>query len=54
MPLYRLIEDELEELQRYLDNNLAKDYIRPSTSPASYPVIFVSKKNGTRRLYIDY
>jgi hypothetical protein len=27
MPLYQLIENELEELQRYLDDNLAKGYI---------------------------
>jgi hypothetical protein len=54
MPLYRLTEDELKELRRYLDDNLAKGYIRPSTSPAGYPVIFVPKKDGTRRLCVDY
>jgi hypothetical protein len=54
MPLYRLTEDELEELQRYLDDNLAKGYIRPSILLAGYPVIFVLKKNRMRQLYIDY
>ncbi|TQV90158.1 pol protein [Cordyceps javanica] len=33
---------------------LRKGYIRPSESPAGHPVLWVLKKNGKLRLYIDY
>ena len=31
-----------------------KGYIRPSVSPWGVPVLFVRKKDGSLRLYIDY
>jgi hypothetical protein len=46
-PIYPLSEKELGVLREYLRDNLAKDYIRPSKSPAGHPIIFVKK---TRRL----
>ena len=33
---------------------LEKGYIRPSTSPWAAPVLFVEKKDGTKRMRIDY
>jgi hypothetical protein len=33
---------------------LEKGYIRPSTSSWAAPVLFVEKKDGTKRMYIDY
>jgi hypothetical protein len=33
---------------------LEKGYIRPSTSPWASPVFFVEKKDGTKRMWIDY
>ena len=36
------------------DDALAKGWIRHSTSPAGSLVLFMPKKNGTLRLYIDY
>jgi hypothetical protein len=45
---------ELVELKKQIDELLEKGYIRPSTSPWSAPVLFVEKKDGTKRMCIDY
>jgi hypothetical protein len=45
---------EQVELKRQIDELLAKGFIRPSVSPWAAPVIFVEKKNGTKRLCVDY
>ncbi|KAK6213447.1 reverse transcriptase domain protein [Colletotrichum tabaci] len=52
--LYGLNENQREELDKYINKNLRKGYIRPSTSPAGYPILFVPKKNGKLRLCVDY
>ena len=41
-------------LRRYLQENLNKGFIRPSKSPAGAPILFVPKKDGSLRLYVDY
>jgi hypothetical protein len=41
-------------LRKYINKNLKKGYIRFSTSPVRYPVLFVPKLNGKLRMYIDY
>ena len=46
--------NEQEELQRFLEENLAKGYIRPSKSPLSSPVFFIKKKDGKLRFVQDY
>ena len=53
-PLYNLSADELKVLREYIDENLAKGFIRPSTSPAGAPILFVKKKDGSLRLCVDY
>ena len=53
-PLYNLSATELAVLREYIDENLAKGFIRPSTSPAGAPILFVKKKDGTLRLCVDY
>lgn len=53
-PLYSLNQPEQAELQTYIDEHLAKGFIRPSRSPASSPVLFVKKKGGKLRLCVDY
>jgi hypothetical protein len=53
-PIYNLNEVELKTLREWITEQLEKGYIRPSTSPAGYPVMFVPKKNGKLRLVIDY
>jgi hypothetical protein len=51
---YRVFGPELVELKKQIDELLDKDYIRPSTSPWAAPVLFVEKKDGTKRMCIDY
>lgn len=52
--LYGMSRDEIEELRRYLDDNLAKGFIRSSSSHASSPVMFVKKPGGGLRFCVDY
>lgn len=53
-PIYSLSEPELKALRDYLDENLAKGFVRPSSSPAGAPILFVNKKDGGLRLCVDY
>ncbi|KAJ9505134.1 hypothetical protein QJQ45_013443 [Haematococcus lacustris] len=53
-PVYRMSQEELDELKRQLDELLVKGYIRPSTSPFGSAVLFVRKKDGSLRLCVDY
>jgi hypothetical protein len=45
---------ELVELKKQIDRLLEKGYIRPSTLPWATLVLFVEKKDGTKRMCIDY
>jgi hypothetical protein len=49
-----LLEKELQVLREYINENLKKGYIRPSTLLARYPVLFVPKSNGKLRMCVDY
>jgi len=51
---YRMSVGELEELKKQLKEWLDKKFIHPSSSPWGAPVIFVEKKDGTRRMCVDY
>ena len=51
---YRMAPLELKELKLQLQELLEKGFIRPSVSPWGVPVLFVKKKDGTLRLFIDY
>jgi hypothetical protein len=51
---YRVSRPKLVELKKQIDELSEKGYIRPRTSPWSAPVLFVEKKDGTRRMCIDY
>jgi hypothetical protein len=44
----------LEALRKWLDENLAKGFIRTSSSPAGAPILFVKKGDGSLRLCVDY
>lgn len=52
-PIYSLSQVELDELAKYLKENLANGFISRSTSPAAAPILFVKKKSGELRLCID-
>src|SRR4051812_19040202 len=51
---YRMAPHELAELKAQLEVSLAKGFIRPSSSPWGCPVLFVTKKDGTERMCVEY
>nr|CAE05068.2 OSJNBa0094P09.7 [Oryza sativa Japonica Group] len=51
---YRMAANELAEVKKQLEELKEKGYIRPSTSPWGAPVIFVEKKDKTKRMCVDY
>jgi len=52
--IYPLSKNEREEVQNFVEDQLRKGYIRPSKSPQMSPVFFVGKKNGSKRIVMDY
>ena len=52
--MYNMSPAELKALDRYINDALAKGWIRESKSPAGAPILFVPKKSGELRLYVDY
>jgi hypothetical protein len=53
-PLYKMTTAELEEVKRYLTDNLSKGFIEPSQAPFASPILFVKKPNGGLRFCIDF
>jgi hypothetical protein len=53
-PLYSLSRPELEELKRWLEENLSKGFIHASSLPAAMPILFIKKGDGSLRLVVDY
>jgi len=53
-PIYNLSQNELVALKEYIEENLAKNFIRHSKSPAGAPILFVKKKDGSLRMCVDY
>jgi len=45
-PMYSMSDIELAALRDYLDENLTKGFIRPSTSSCASPILFVKKPDG--------
>ena len=53
-PLYNLSQAEMDVLKGYLNDMLAKGWIRHSKSLARAPILFAKKKDGGLRLCVDY
>jgi hypothetical protein len=51
---YKMSREELAELKIQLKDLLDKGFIRPSSSPWGWPTLFVSKKDKSLRLCVDY
>jgi hypothetical protein len=51
---FRMDVKDLVELKKQIEELLEKCFIRPSSSPWGAPVLFVSKKDGSRRMCVDY
>ncbi|KAA3470411.1 DNA/RNA polymerases superfamily protein [Gossypium australe] len=51
---YKMAPTELKELKAQLQELTYKGFARASYSPWNAPVLFVKKKDGSMRLYIDY
>jgi hypothetical protein len=51
---YRMAPTELAELKLQIVELQQKGYIRPSSSPWGAPVLFVTEKDGSMRMCIDY
>jgi len=52
--IYPLPKNEREEVQNLVEDQLRKGYIRPSKLPQTSPVFFVGKKDGGKRMVMDY
>lgn len=46
--------DELKKLKVQLKNLLDKGFINPSISPWGAPLLFLKKKYGSLRIFINY
>ena len=53
-PIYRMLQNELEELCAQLKELVESRYIQQSRSPYVMLVIFVKKKDGSIHICIDY
>lgn len=53
-PIYTLGPVELETFKTYIKTNLANGFIKPSTSPAGAPILFIRTKDRSLRLCVDY
>ena len=51
---YQLSPVDVQLLKEKIESLLKEGWITPSCSPYGAPVLFVKKKDGTMRMYIDY
>ena len=51
---YQLLPREETLMNKFIDENLRKEYIRPSNSPMASPFFFIKKGDGSLRPVQDY
>jgi hypothetical protein len=51
---YRMDVKDLAGLKKQIEELLSKGFIHPSSSPCGAPTLFVDKKDGSRRMCVDY
>jgi hypothetical protein len=51
---YRMDVKDLAELKKQIEELISKGFICPSSSPWGAPTLFVDKKDGSRRICVDY
>jgi len=49
-----LSKNKREEVQKFMEDQPRKGYIRPSKSPQTLLVFFIGKKDGSKRIVMDY
>ena len=52
--MYLLSRNKREKVQKFVNKHLQKGYIRPSKLQQTSPVFFVGKKDGGKRMVMDY
>ena len=52
--LYSISQGKLQILKKFLDENLAKGFIRANSSPTASPVLFARKPSGGFRICVNY
>ena len=52
--MYSISASELQEIWACIEDNLSKGLIRASSNSCASPILFVKKKDGFLRLYVDY
>ena len=52
--MYSLLREEREKVCEFIEEQLKKEYIRPSKSPQTALVFFMGKKDGKKRMIQDY
>ena len=52
--MYLLLREEREEVHKFIEEQLRKEYIRPSKSPQTVLAFFVGKKNSKKRIVQNY
>ena len=53
-PIYLLSQEELLALCKFINENTAMGFIRPSWSPYRAPILFMWKKDGSLHLCCDF
>ena len=52
--VYPLSREEREKVHKFIQEQLRKEYIRPSKLPQMVPVFFIEKKDGKKKMVQDY